>query len=60
MEQFDSEEGLETSSLFSLEWERLSGEMFEVYNIIRGIDMVDCRNPFPISEIDKTRGHALG
>lgn len=29
----------------------------EVSKIMKGIDRVDCKNLFPTSEVDQTRGH---
>lgn len=50
-------ERLDRLVLFSLDCQRLRGDLIEVYSIMRGIDREDSQNLFPRVEVSKTRGH---
>ena len=43
--------------MFSLERQRLWGDLIEVYKIMRGMDRVDSQKLFPRVEESMTRGH---
>ena len=51
------EERLEKLGLFSLERQRLRGDLIEVDKIMRGMDRVDSQKLFPRVEESITRGH---
>ena len=57
MEGISYEERLEKLGLFSLERQRLRGDLIEVYKIMRGMDRVDSQKLFPRVEESITRGH---
>ena len=57
MEDSSYEERLEKFGLFSLERQRLRGNLIEVYKIMRGMDRVDSQKLFPRVEESITRGH---
>jgi len=48
---------LDRLGLFSLERQRLRGDLIKVYKIMRGIDKVDSQHIFPKVGESKTRGH---
>eukprot|EP00061_Rhincodon_typus_P007013 g28259.t1 len=52
-------ERLENLRLFSLEQQRLRGDLIEVYKIMTCIDMIDSQNLLPRVKISDTRGHAF-
>ena len=47
MEGISHEERLEKLGLFSLERQRLRGDLIEVYKMMRGMDRVDSQKRFP-------------
>ncbi|XP_072443501.1 RNA-directed DNA polymerase from mobile element jockey isoform X1 [Chiloscyllium punctatum] len=57
MENRSYEDRLRVLGLFSLERRRMTGDLIEVYKIIRGIDRVDSQRLFPWVQQSVTRGH---
>eukprot|EP00061_Rhincodon_typus_P012874 g38893.t1 len=59
LEGMNYKERLEKLRLFSLEQRTLTGDLIEVYKIMRCIDRVDGQNLFPRVEMPKTWWHAF-
>ena len=59
MEGLSYEERLGKLGLFSLERQRMRGDLIEVYKIMKGIEKVNSGKLFPRSEVMITRGHGL-
>eukprot|EP00061_Rhincodon_typus_P011509 g36570.t1 len=57
MEDISYEERLKKLGLFSMERQRLRGDLTDIYKIMRGMDRVDSQKVFPRVEESVTRGH---
>eukprot|EP00061_Rhincodon_typus_P014273 g41199.t1 len=57
MGDFSNEESLDRLGLFSLECERLRGDLIEVYKIVNGMERVESMRLFLQVEGSMTRGH---
>ena len=57
--KLDYNERLKQCGLISLEKRRVRGDLIQVFKMIKGIDGVDYRNYFQLSNERRTRGHSL-